>query len=341
VIGCCPHRAGSLKPILSTIGCMAVIVASASLSLHAEERPAKVLRLAFVATVSPSVISPGYTVDFWERLHQLGWTRGSNLIVEEHWAAGHLDRMPMLMNEVVAHKVDLILTGTEAGALAAQRATRTIPIIAVAMGDPVQAGIVRSLSHPGGNLTGFSLLSAEGIPSKCVQLLREAVPSISALAVLSNPDYPLSRIQVKQLEADAPLHGMKLQIVTVRSQQDLERALEQASAKAQAVLALSDSLAYEHRRHLISLASKHHLPVASTILDYVPDGALIAYGADFRAMYRRAAEYVDKILRGTKPGDLPIEQSTQLKLAVNLRTAKQLGLSIPESILLRADDVVR
>ena len=331
-----------MKSVLAVVEWIAVVtVASSSLSLNAEEQSTKVMRLGFVATVSTSVISSGYTVDFWERLRQLGWIRGKNLIVEEHWADGHLDRVPMLMNEAIAHKVDLILTGTEAGALAAEQATRTIPIVAVAMGDPVRAGIVSSLSHPGGNLTGFSLLSAEGIPSKCVQLLREAVPSISALTVLSNPDYPLSRIQVKQLEADAPLHGMKLHIVTIRSRQDLERALEHMSAKAQAVLALSDSLTYEHRRHLISLAAKHHLPVASTILDYVPDGALLAYGADFRPMYLRAAEYVDKIFRGTKPGDLPIEQSTQLKLAVNLRTAKQLGLSIPESILLRADEVVR
>jgi putative tryptophan/tyrosine transport system substrate-binding protein len=334
-------KAGSVKPFLVVVGCVVTILASANLSLHAEERSAKVMRLGFVATVSASVISPGYTVDFWERLRQLGWTRGKNLIVEERWADGHLDRVPMLMNEVVADKVDLILTGTEAGALAAEQATQTIPIIAVAMGDPVRAGIVSSLSHPGGNLTGFSLLSAEGIPSKCVQLLREALPGISALTVLSNPDYPLSRIQVEELEADEPLHGMKLRIVTVRSPQDLERALEQTSAKTQAVLALSDSLAYEHRRRLISLASKHHLPVASTILDYVPDGALIAYGADFRSMYWRAAEYVDKIFRGTKPGDLPIEQSTRLKLAVNLRTAKQLGLRISESILLRADEIVR
>jgi len=245
------------------------------------------------------------------------------------------------MRDAVADHVDLILTGTEAGALAAKEATRTIPIIVVAMGDPVRSGVVSSLSRPAANVTGFSLLSAEGIPSKCVQLLHEAVPSMSALTVLSNPDYPLSRIQVKQLETDVRRHGIKLQIVTVRSRQDLDRALQQAKGKTQAVMALSDSLAYEHRRHLISLASEYRLPVASTILDYVPDGALIAYGADFRAMYRRAAEYADKIFRGTKPGDLPIQQSTQLKLAVNLKTAKKLGLSVPESLLVRADEVVR
>src|SRR5262249_59879275 len=279
---------------------MAVSLAVINPSLRADEEPTKVVRIAFVATVSPSVISPGYTIDFWERLRQLGWTRGKNVFVDERWANGDLNRVPALMNEAVSHKPDLIVTGTEAGALAAEKATQTIPIIAVAMGDPVRAGIVSSLSRPGGNLTGFSLLSAEGIPSKCVQLLHEAVPSISTLVVLSNPDYPLSRIQVKQLAADGRLHRMKLQVVTVRSEPDLENALQQTRGKAQAVMALSDSLVYEHRRHLISLASKHHLPVVSTILDYVPDGALMAYGADFRAMYKRVAEYADKIFRGTK-----------------------------------------
>jgi ABC-type uncharacterized transport system substrate-binding protein len=329
-----------LKRILCRFACIAVVLA-ASLPLRAEEGTVHVKRLGFVATVSPSSISPHYTIAFWERLRQLGWIRDQNLLVEERWAEGHPDRVPMLMNDVVARKVDLILTGTETGALAAKKATQTIPIVAVAMGDPVGAGITNSLSHPGGNLTGFSLQSAEGIPSKCVQLLREAVPSISAVTVLSNPDHLLSRIQVKQLQADAPVQGVKIRIITIRSEEALEHALDQARAQTQAVLVLSDALTYNHRRQLMLLASKRHLPVASTMLDFVADGALMAYGADFRPMYWRAAEYVDKILRGARPGDLPIEQSTQLKLAVNLRTAKALGLNIPESILWRADDVVR
>jgi putative ABC transport system substrate-binding protein len=318
-----------------------LILVAAAAVVRAEEPAGKVVRMAFVATVSQASISPGYTIDFWERLRELGWVRGKNLIVEELWAEGQLERMPALMAQVVEHKVDLIVTGTEVGAIAARNATQTIPIVVVALADPVGAGVAASLSRPGGNLTGLSRLSGEGIPGKCLELLREAVPRMSVVAVLWNPDFPLIQLQVKHLEADALAQGIKLRLIAVRTQQALQGAFALAKAHAQAVLVIPDPLMYSHRPQITSLAAHHHLPAIYTNPEFVPDGGLMAYGADLRVVYRRAAEYVDKILRGTKPADLPIEEPTKYSLVVNLKAAQALKLTIPESILLRADEVIR
>ena len=267
--------------------------------------------------------------------------KGKNLLVEERWAEGRADRMPALMADVVARKVDLILTGTEAGAIAATRATRTIPIVAVALGDPLAAGIITSLARPGGNLTGLSLQGGDGIPGKCLELLREVVPRLSVIAVFWNPDMQLNRIQLRELEAAAQALGVQLRTIDVRFAKDLHSAFERAHAQAQAAIVLPEPITYTNRREVATLAAQYRLPAIYLMRDYVTDGGLIAYGADLRVMYRRAAEYVDKILRGANPGDLPIQQSSDVKLAVSLKTAKTLGLEMPESILLRADDVLR
>ena len=308
--------------------------------LYGAEPSSRIAHLGVVYTVSRSAVSIGYTVDFWERLRELGWQRDKNLLVEERYAEGELSRMPVLMKEVVAHKVDVILTTTEAGALAARRTTQTIPVVATSLGDPVSMGLASSLSRPGGNVTGLSLQRVESM-GKTLELVREVVPRLSAVAVLWNPDSPLSQMQLRELETKARAHGIKVYLAQIRSRGDFATAFDHARSHAQAAVVLSNPVTYEHRHEVTSYATKYRLPAAYNNIEFVSDGGLIAYAADLRVMYRRAADYVDKILKGANPAELPIEQATEYKLAVNLKAAKALGITIPESILLRADEVIR
>jgi putative ABC transport system substrate-binding protein len=296
--------------------------------------------LGVVFTVSPSTTPSAYTRDFWERVRERGWTKGQNLLVDERWAEGRIDRIPELVDEVLKVKVDAILTFTEAGATAAQKATQTIPIVVAFMSDPVGMGVVASLSRPGGNLTGLSA-QVDGISGKCVELLKEIVPRLTAVAVLLNPDEPFYRRHLGRMQADAASLGLKLSFLEVRTDRDLEPAFERARAQAQAVLVLADPVTYTHRARIVALAAKARLPAASNRSEFTTDGGLFTYGVNVRAQYKRAAEYIDKILRGAKAGDLPIEQPTQFELVINLTTAKALGLNIPEATLGRADRIVR
>ena len=249
--------------------------------------------------------------------------------------------MPALIDEVLREKVDVVLTFTEAGAIAARKATQTTPIVVAFMGDPVGTGVAASLARPGGgNLTGLSA-QADGIPGKCLELLKEIVPRLSAVAVLWNPNEPFYRANLGRMRADAAALGLKPVFVEVRTERDLEPALERARTQTQGVLVLSDPMTFTHQGMIVSLAAKARLPAASNRSEFAVDGGLIAYGSNVRAQYRRAAEYVDKILREARAGDLPIEQPTQFELVINLKTAKALGLNIPEATLGRADQIVR
>jgi putative ABC transport system substrate-binding protein len=248
--------------------------------------------------------------------------------------------MPALIDEVLRDKVDVILTFTEAGAIAARKATQTTPIVVAFMGDPVGTGVAASLARPGGNLTGLSA-QADGIPGKCLELLKEIVPRLSTVAVVWNPNEPFYRTNLTRMRADAAALGLKPVFIEVRTDRDLEPALERARTQTQAVLVLSDPMTFTHQGMIVSLAAKARLPAVSNRSEFAADGGLIAYGSNVRAQYRRAADYVDKILRGAKAGDIPIEQPTQFELVINLRTAKALGLNIPEATLGRADQLVR
>jgi len=292
------------------------------------------LGVVFIGTTA----FPAYAIDFWGRLRELGWTKGQNLLVEERSAEGRIDRMPQLIEEVSKAKVDVILTATELGARAARQAAPTTPIVVTILDDPVAAGIVSNLSRPGGNLTGLSVQD-EGIPGKCLELLKDIVPRLSRVAVLWNSD--LYRRNVGRIHADAKSLGLRLYFVDVRTDRDLEPAFERARGKAQGVLVLVTPVTFIQRAKIAALAARARLPTASNRVELAAEGGLIAYGADMRAHYKRAAEYVDKILRGTKAGDLPVEQPTRFELVVNLRTAKSLELRIPDAILGRADQVVR
>lgn len=296
--------------------------------------------MAFVSAGSTAAASKNIAA-LWERLHELGYIEGDNLIVERRWADGQLERLPTLMADVVARKVDLIFTTGTPPALAAKNATATIPIVVAAMGDPVGTGLVASLAHPGGNLTGLSLDMTEDLSGKWLQLLQEAVPRTATVAIIANPDSALVPKVAKHLESAARTRGLKLRFVDVREPSALPAAFKQAKEQSQVALIVPDPMITEHRAQITALAASNRIPTLYTLLEFMEGGGLMAYGIDTRLLFRRAAEYVDKIFKGAKAGDLPIEQATQYRLIVNLKTAKSLGLNIPQSLLLRADEVLR
>jgi putative ABC transport system substrate-binding protein len=238
--------------------------------------------------------------------------------------------------------VDVLFTYGTPAALAAKRATSTIPIVDAAMADPVASGLVTSLAHPGGNFTGLSMAWVGGMTGKRLELLQETVPHLSSVAMIASSDEPhVIREMAKEVEAIAPSRGIRARLIEVRDAGALDRAFKQARREAQALLFPGGLFMMEHRREVVALAAKYKLPAMYPLRDYVDVGGLMAYGSDTPLLFRRAADYVDKILRGARPGDLPIEQPTKFELVVNLKTAKALGITIPESILLRADEVVR
>jgi putative ABC transport system substrate-binding protein len=305
----------------------------------AAETSQKIARVGFVGTESRSTSLRGVP-QFFARLRELGWVEGQTLVVEARWADGDYNRLPELMTDVVARNIDVLVTSTTPAAIAAKKVTSTVPIVVVAMGDPVGMGLVNSLSRPGGNLTGLSLQWAD-LSGKWVELLQEAIPRLSTLAVISNPASPIITKVAKDLQAIAAQRGVKLVFQDVREPAAFPDAFRRARQHAQAALVLADPLVLAARDQITALAAANRLPALYVSHEFMVSGGLMTYAVDSRIMFRRAAEYVDKILRGARPGDLPIEQPTQLSLAVNLKTAKALGITIPESILLRADEVIR
>ena len=303
---------------------------------HAAEPADKVARVGFVGTESLSRGVPA----FWEHLHELGWVEGKNLVIEARWAEGQVDRLPALMNQVIAQNVDVLFTYGTPAAVAAKKATSTVPIVVAMVGDPLGTGLAASLARPGGNLTGISLAMAEGLGSKWLQLLHETVPQLSTVAVIGNPN-PWVLNMTRELEAAARTRGLTIRFIEVRDVKGLDRAFARAQREAQGAIVLNDPLTLHNWHRVLSLAAKHRVPTLYPNPESAEFGGLMAYGVDSVVAFRRAAEYVDKILRGAKPGDLPIEQPTQFKLVINLKAARALGLNIPESILVQADVVIR
>jgi len=307
----------------------------------AAEPTQRLVRVGFVDPASPSTRPRGVEA-FWQHLRELGWVQGQNMVIEARSADGQDDRLPALMTEVLGTKVDVLITYGTPAAMAAKHATSTIPIVDAAMADPVASGLVTSLAHPGGNFTGLSLAWAGGMAGKRLELLQETVPHLASVAMITGADDPqVFREMAKEVEKLAPTRGIKVRHIEVRDAAALDRAFKQARKEAQALLVPGGLFMFEHRREATALAAKYKLPAIYPVRDYVEAGGLMAYGTDIGILFRRAADYVDKILRGAKPGDLPIEQPTKYELVVNLKTAKTLGIVMPESILLQADEVNR
>ena len=271
-------------------------------------------------------------------LQELGWVEGQNISIVYRWAEGDLGRSPQLVAELVALKVDMIVLAGTVAARAALQATRTIPIVITIVGDPVAGGLVTSLAKPGGNLTGLAW-EANDLATKQLQLLLEAVPETTRVAALGHSANPMARTAA---EAAARLLGVKLDVIEVGLPADIPGAFEAAKrGRAAALIVLPSPMFYGERRRLAELAARHRLPAIYEGKAYVEAGGLASYGPSFPDMYRRSAIYVDKILKGAKPGDLPMEQPTKFELAINLKTAKALGLTIPPLLLRRADEIIQ
>jgi putative tryptophan/tyrosine transport system substrate-binding protein len=317
-----------------TLGILAAPLAAAE-----AQRAGKVPRIGILWAYSPSVVSP-FAEAFRQRLRGLGYLEGQNVAVEERWAEGRFDRLPSLAAELVRLNVDVIVTASTPAAQAAKQATRTVPIVVTLVTDPVEGGIVASLARPGGNVTGLSLMHPE-LSAKRLALLKEVIPKVSRVAVFwssSTPSYPLI---LHETEDAARSLGVQLQVVEVRGPTGFANAFSAATReRAGALVVLPDAMFREQQRRMLDLAAKHRLPAMYWSKELVDAGGLMAYGANIPEVYRQAAVFVDKILKGAKPADLPIEQPAKFELVINLRTAKALGLPIPQSLLLRADQVI-
>ena len=281
---------------------------------------------------------------FSRGLRDLGYVDGRNVVIEYRSADGHLERFPGLVAELVALKVDVIVAANTQAALAAKRATASIPVVFAGPADPVSSGLVTSLSRPGGNLTGLSSVPTPELAGKSLDLLKQAIPGLHRVSALWHRDYP-EQTQTDLLgavEGAARRLGLQLQLVEARGgPESFDRAFsDMTKARAGAVTVLASVLFISARRALVDLSVKHRLPATYPVRDFVDDGGLMSYGPLWTDLYRRAAVYVDKILKGAKPADLPVEQPTTFELVINLRTAKALGLTIPASLLQRADQVI-
>jgi putative ABC transport system substrate-binding protein len=305
-----------------------------------EQQPAKLSRIGFLATGAPA--DTGVRLEaFRQGLRELGYVEGRSIAIEVRWAEGKVERLPDLAAELVRLKVDVILASSTPVALAAKNATRTIPIVFASAGDPVRAGLVASIARPGGNVTGLSLLAPE-LVARQLQLLKEAVPKASRVAVLSNPANPYTAVMVEETEAAARSLGVRVQFQGVRGADALDSAFTAIMRERPgAILTLFDPMLTAHRARIVELTNKNRLPAMYPHREYAETGGLMAYGASLPDLYRRAATYVDKILKGAKPADLPVEQPVTFELVINLKTAKALGFTIPQSLLSRADEVIK
>jgi putative ABC transport system substrate-binding protein len=312
----------------------------ATTPLAAEAQPAgKVPRIGWLAPSSAPAAA--HVIEaFRQGLRDLGYVEGKDILIEYRWAAGRYERLPNLAAELVRLNVDVIFAVMTVAALPAKNATRTIPIVTVAATDPEQ-GLVASLARPGGNITGLTFTTGPEIVSKQLQLLSEAVPMVSRVALLWNPANPAAEPFLRQVEVAAQSSRLELQRVEVRGPDEFESAFSvMTRGRAGALLVVADPIFFVHRTRLVDLATKSRLPTMLPTREHVEAGGLMGYGPSLPDLFRRAAAYVDKILKGAKPADLPVEQPTTFELIINLKTAKALGLTIPPSMLLQADRVI-
>jgi putative tryptophan/tyrosine transport system substrate-binding protein len=297
-----------------------------------------------IGVLFPTSLSDPRTAQFLDAfrdgLRALGYAEGQNIATETRFAEEDWQRLPGLVAELIRAKVNVIVTYTTPAAQAAKRSTSTIPIVLAAVIDPIAAGLVVSLPHPGGNITGLSQMIPE-LVAKQLEILKEAAPNVSRVALLTNPANPGTAPQLRHARDAARALGLHVQLLEARGPSDIDRAFAGIpSERAGAVVVLIDSMLIDHRRRIVDLAARHRLPTVSATREIAEAGGLMSYGPSIRDMFRRAAGFVDKILKGAKPADLPVEQPTKFELVINRKTAKALRLTIPPSLLLRADEVI-
>jgi len=323
-----------------TLTLLFIVVVLGVVAIADAQQPKKVPRIGFLTTVSPSAIA-ARTEAFRQGLRELGYVEGKNIVIEWRYAEGKIDRLPALAAELVRLKVDVIVTAGSPVTRSAKEATVTIPIVMANDSDPVGSGHVASLARPGGNITGLSTLRLE-MSGKRLELLKEIIPRLSRVAVLGSSTVPGNAQALKETELAAGAFGVQLQYLDVLATKDIETAFRAASkGRADAVLVLGGPLFNSHRTQIVDLAVKSRLPAIYYAAEFVEDGGLMTYGVSVIDLFHRAATYVDKILKGAKPADLPVEQPIKFELIINLKAAKQIGLTIPPNVLVRADKVIK
>ncbi len=310
-----------------------------SLAAQAQQT-GNVYRIGFLGN-STAALEANLVGPFREGLRDLGYVEGRNVLIEYRWAEGKYDRFPALIGELLALKVAVIVTAGTPATLAVKKATTSVPLVMTAVGDPVGTGIVPSLSHPGGNITGLTAISTE-MDAKRLELLREVVPSVSYIALLWNAASPLQVLAEKQVQAAAQVLRMRVLSLGVKTEEEIKSALAvMARERPDALLVLADRLLLHHRALIMDFATRHRLPGVHAYRELVEAGGLMSFGPSYADMHKRAAYFVDRILKGAKPGDLPVERPRTFELVINLKVAKALGLTIPQSVLLRGTEIIQ
>ena len=302
------------------------------------QQPAKLPTIGFLGANTPAAQSQ-WTAAFVQRLRGLGWIEGRSIAIDYRWAEGRTERMAEIAAEFVRLKVDLIFASGGTTVLAVKQATSQIPIVFPAAGDPVGAGLVASLARPGGNVTGLSVLQPD-LAAKRLELLREVVPNVRHLAVLHHVGASIAKLEIAEVEAAAQKLGLEVVTSEIRRAEDIAPALEALVGRADALYVLTDPLLFVNRMRINILALGARLPTIYGFREYVEAGGLISYGPNFPDLFRRSADFVDKILRGAKPGDIPVEQPTKFDFVVNVIVAKALRITVPRTLLARADEVI-
>jgi putative ABC transport system substrate-binding protein len=305
------------------------------------QQSGKVSKIGLLSPSSRSTTLRSFEA-FRQRFQELGYVEGQNVIIESRWADGKAERLPELAVELVRLKVDVIVVGPVQPALAAKNATTTIPIVFTTVGDPVAFGLLASLARPGGNITGLTSSPGTELNGKRLELLKEIFPKVTRVAVLWDPDNPGSVVNVRATETPAKSLGINLQSVELRHADHLEQAFsDMKRGRAETLYAINSPVLVDQLTRIVELAAKYRLPAMYGESRWIEAGGLMSYGPNYPDLYRRAAVYVDKILKGAKPADLPVEQPTKFELVINLKTAKQIGLTIPPNVLARADRVIK
>jgi putative tryptophan/tyrosine transport system substrate-binding protein len=311
-----------------------------ALCIGAEAQQAKVARIGFLGNSTPE-LEANLIGPFREGLRELGYIEGKNIAIEWRWAEGKYERFPGLIAELIGSKAELIVTAGTPASLAVKKATTTIPLVMIAVGDPVGSGLIASLAHSRGNVTGLTSISPE-LDGKRLELLREVVPNISHVAVMWNPTSPLQVVAEKATRAAAQPTGIRILSLGVHADEQFDHAFATIrKEKPGALLVLADRLFLHNRARIMEFAIHNRLPGVHAYVELVEAGGLMSYGPSYSGMHKRAAYYIDKILKGTNPADLPIEAPAKFELVVNIKAAKQIGVSIPPSVLYRADRVIK
>jgi putative ABC transport system substrate-binding protein len=324
------------RAFVSTVG-MSLLAAPLRL---AAQQPQRVPRVGYLFSFTSAEAR-----HLWEAcrqgLRELGYVEGQNIVLEPRWADGRHERLPELAADLVRLKVDVIVSSATPASRAAKAATSSIPIVIVAVGEPVKMGLVAGLARPGGNVTGLSLLTTE-LSGKRLELLAQVVRNMHRVAILMNPDNPVTAVFLEETRVASQKLGVQLQPLEARNPREIEQVFDAAPGeRAAGLIVFDDPVLWSHRKQIVALAAKRRLPAMYGFREFVDEGGLMSYGPDRVDHYRRTALYVDKILRGAKPGDLPVEQPTKFEFSVNLKTAKALGLVIPPALLSRADQIIQ